>query len=210
MNAMENIYICLAAPLLLAILCLRREGRRTLIFLLTGMTVCLLSAYVSAFAADLMMRDYAFAAYEITPAVEESLKFLPVLFYLLVFAPERDHAVSGTLLVSVGFATFENVCFLTSYGTDQLLRVAVRGFGTGAMHVVCGTAVAVELFLLWDRNWLRLAGTMGVLCFVITFHAVFNICVDQTGAVFAAAAAIPLILLLLYLFFIHPWIKNRE
>ena len=52
MNSIENTYICLAAPLLLAILCLRGHWRRALSFLLAGMTSCLLSAYVSSFAAS--------------------------------------------------------------------------------------------------------------------------------------------------------------
>ena len=52
MNYMENTYVCLAAPLLLAVLCLRREGRRSLLFTLSGMTACLFSAYVSAFLEE--------------------------------------------------------------------------------------------------------------------------------------------------------------
>ena len=44
MNYIENTYICLAAPLLLAILCLSGNARRALIFLLSGMSACLFSA----------------------------------------------------------------------------------------------------------------------------------------------------------------------
>ena len=106
---MENTFVCLAAPLLLAILCLRGEGRCGLIFLLAGMTACLLSAYVSAFLASVLDADLATASHAIAPAVEESMKALPLLFYLLVFEPEKKSAVSGALLVAVGFATFENV-----------------------------------------------------------------------------------------------------
>ena len=53
MNYMENTYVCLAAPLLLAVLCLRREGRRSLLFTLSGMTACLCSAYISTYLAAL-------------------------------------------------------------------------------------------------------------------------------------------------------------
>lgn len=148
MTSMENVYVCPAAPLLLAILCLRGAGRRGLIFLLSGMTSCLLSAYISAWFAGAAGADLLTASYEIAPAVEEIMKFLPLLFYLLVFEPEKKSALSGALLVAVGFATFENVCFLTSYGASELLRLMIRGFGTGAMHVVCGMVVAVGLFFL--------------------------------------------------------------
>ncbi|MBQ9458367.1 MAG: PrsW family intramembrane metalloprotease [Oscillospiraceae bacterium] len=192
---------CLAAPLLLAILCLRRGARRNMIFLLADMTACLFSAYVSAYAAGLSGADVTAASHEIAPAVEEAVKFLPLLFYLMVFEPEKKSAVNGALLVSVGFATFENVCFLTSYGTSDLPRLLIRGFGTGAMHVVGGMVVATGLFFLQERSSLRAMETFAMLCFVTTFHAVFNVLVAQTGAVFWIGAAFPLTLLLAWLAF---------
>lgn len=201
MTSMENTYVCLAAPLLLAILCLRGTGRRDLIFLLAGMTSCLLSGYVSSFATGVAGVDLLTASHEIAPVVEEIMKSLPLLFYLLIYEPEKKSAISGTLRVAIGFATFENVCFLTSYGTMDLLRLVIRGFGTGAMHVVCGMIMAVGLFFLWDRIWLRAVGAFALLCFATTFHAIFNVFVNQTGAVFWIGSAIPLTVVLVYLFF---------
>ena len=199
MTSLENTFICLAAPLLLAILCLRGEGRRGLIFLLSGMTACLLSAYVSAFLASCWDADLTTASHAVAPAVEESMKALPLLFYLLVFEPEKRSAAGGSLLVAVGFATFENVCFLTTNGTGELLRLVIRGFGAGAMHVVCGMTVALGLGFLWDQAWLRAVGGLGLLCSVITFHAVFNVLVNQTGPVFWIGSAIPMMILAAYL-----------
>ena len=83
-NYIENSYICLAAPVILAIMCLRREARTSLIFVLAGMTTCLFSAYISTFIAGMLGVDPASASYEISPIVEEIMKSLPLLFYLLV------------------------------------------------------------------------------------------------------------------------------
>ncbi len=207
MTYIENTYICLAAPLLLAILCLRQEARRSLIFVAAGMTACLLSAYVSTFLAAVKGVGTVTASYEISPAVEEAMKALPLIFYLLVYEPEKRIAVSCTLMVAVGFATFENVCFLTSYGTSELLRLVIRGFGTGAMHVVCGVVVAIGLFFLWEQAWLRAVGGFALLCFVITFHAIFNVLVNQTGAVFWIGSAVPLTVMLAYMIFVRNRIK---
>lgn len=201
MNYIENIYICLAAPLILAIVCVKRETGRPLVFLTAGMTACLFSAYISTFIASLTGTDALTASYEISPAVEEVLKFLPLLFYLLVFEPEKGSALSGAMYVSVGFATFENVCFLTSYGTSDLLRLTIRGFGTGAMHVMCGMVVAVGLFFLWEQIYLRTVGVFALMCFVTSFHGVFNILVNQSGAVFWIGCAIPMTVLAVYLIF---------
>ncbi len=204
MNSIENIFICLAAPLLLAILCLRRNWRRALIFLLAGMTTCLFSSYINAYIAGTQGMEFTFASFEIAPIVEEIMKFVPVLFYILVFEPERKNAISGALLVAVGFATFENVCFLTTYGTMELLRLVIRGFGTGAMHVVCGMVVAIGLYFLWDQTWLQAVGALALLSFVIAFHAIFNIFVNQTGVVFWIGSAIPLTMILVYQLYFRP------
>ena len=77
----------------------------------------------------------------------------------------------------------------------------IRGFGAGAMHVVCGMVVALGLSFLWDQVWLRVVGGFGLLCAVITFHAVFNVFVNQTGPVFWIGNAIPLAMVLAYLLF---------
>ena len=207
MTYIENTYICLAAPLLLAILCLRRDSHLPLVFLLAGMTVCLFSAYVSTYLAAVKGVDTVTASYEISPAVEEAMKALPLLFYLLVFEPEKKSAVTGAVLIAVGFATFENVCFLTAYGSSELLRLVIRGFGTGAMHVMCGVVVAIGMFILWDRVWLRAVGGFALLCFVITFHAVFNILVNQTGAAFWVGSVIPVTVVAAYLLFVRNRIK---
>lgn len=197
MTYMENTYICLAAPLFLAVLCVKGSFRRALTFMLAGMTCCLLSAYVSSFFAALFEIDLATAAHAVAPAVEECIKFLPILFYIVVFEADKDNSINGIILVSVGFATFENVCFLTSYGTENLISVLLRGFGTGAMHVLCGTAIAIGLFSMWDRAWIRIMGTFAVLCFAITFHAIFNIMVSTSGISLWIASTVPMLLIIL-------------
>ena len=205
MNYIENTYVCLAAPMLIAIISLRKEGQRSLFFVLMGMTACLLSAYISSFIAGVMGLELSAAVYELSPVVEEIMKAMPVLFYLLVYEPDKRSAVTCTLMLAVGFATFENICYLTAFGSADLLRLVIRGFSTGAMHIVCGMAVALGLFFLWDQVWLQVVGGFALLCFVITFHAIFNVFVSQTGVVFWVGSMIPLTLVLVY----HLFFRKR-
>ena len=72
MNYIENIYICLAAPLLIVVLCLRGQGKRSILFVLGGMTACLLSSYISTFLAVVHGTDAMTASIEIS--VASSLK----------------------------------------------------------------------------------------------------------------------------------------
>ena len=193
MNYIENIYICLAAPMLLSIICLRGRLRRATAFLLAGMTACLLASYISTFFAEVTGADALWASLEISPVVEEMMKFAPLLFWLLVYEPEKEDAYVNMIVVALGFATFENVCYLTSVGAERLILLLIRGLGTGAMHVVCGMIVSRGLFYLWDKFYLRVAGTAGLISAAITFHAVYNVLVSQTGVAAVIGYALPLV-----------------
>ena len=74
-----------------------------------------------------------------------------------------------------------------------MLHLLIRGFATGAMHVVCGAIVSVGLFYLWDRLWLRAVGTIGLLALAVTYHGIFNILVSQTGIAARIGYVIPLL-----------------
>lgn len=193
MSYIENIYVCLAVPLFIAILCMRGRGRKMMTFVLSGMTVCLLSSYISTYIAILNNADTLSASLGISPVIEEIMKFLPVLFYLIIFEPDRHEIADSLLMTSVGFATFENACYLTTNGASQILHLLIRGFGTGAMHVVCGFLIALGLLWLWDHVWLRVAGTVGLLSIAITYHGVYNILVSQTGTAAMIGYLIPML-----------------
>ena len=201
MSYIENIYVCLAAPLLIAAICMRGKGMRMMMFLLGGMTMCLLSSYISTFIAAAVGVDLLSASLEIAPVTEEIMKFLPILFYLLVFEPGKPEIADGVLMTAVGFATFENACYLTNNGADHIIHLLVRGFGTGAMHVVCGFLIAAGLIILWDRIWLRAAGTVGLLSFSMTYHGVYNILVSQSGTPAMAGYIIPVLTVIITIIF---------
>ena len=77
MTYIENIYLCLALPLLLSLFFIRGRSRRYALFLVIGMTVCLLSAYVSSFFMGYYGADGTTAAIEITPVCEEGMRPRP-------------------------------------------------------------------------------------------------------------------------------------
>ena len=105
--------------------------------------------------------------------------------------------------MSDGFATFENACYLTGNGAADVIHLLIRGFGTGSMHVVCGFLVAIGIIYLWDRAWLQLAGTAGLLSVAITFHGLYNILVSQTGTAAMVGYLIPLITIVITLILRH-------
>lgn len=85
MTYIENVFVCIAGPLLMAAFCMDRKYLRFFLFTIAGMGCCLVAAYVNTFLAALYGASAFNATAEIAPVVEEVVKLLPLLFYLLVF-----------------------------------------------------------------------------------------------------------------------------
>ena len=181
MTYIENIFLCMVSPLLVAALCMGRRQLRFFLFCIAGMGVCLLSAYINTFLAAVYHADALAATAEIAPVVEEIMKLLPLAFYLLVFEPEGEKIKPTAITVALAFATFENVCYLIQNGADRFSFIFFRGFGTGAMHVLCGIIVGAGLAYTWQRTWLKIAGTCGLLGAAITLHAIYNLLITTAA-----------------------------
>ena len=95
MTYIENIFLCLAIPMILSLFFIRGRSRSYTLFVTIGMGICLLSAYVNSFFMWLYGVDGTVAAIEITPVCEELLKLLPLLFYFLIF----DNQMSLTTIL---------------------------------------------------------------------------------------------------------------
>jgi RsiW-degrading membrane proteinase PrsW (M82 family) len=210
MNYIENVFICIAAPFIIALICAKERSRKILIFILCGIVSCLLSSYISTFAASVEGVGLSTASVEIAPLVEEIMKLLPILFFLLVFEPEKEDVAVAVFMTAVGFATFENVCFLAQNGAEGLFRIVIRGFGAGAMHVVCGAIVGTGLIYIWKTSWLRAAGTIGLLALAITYHGIYNILISQTGAAAVAGFLLPVLTAVLVAFIYSPVLNLLE
>ena len=193
MTYIENVLVCMAAPLLVALLFLRQRHRPLLLFCLVGMGMCLLAAYLNTFFAQLYAADAVNAATQIAPVVEEIMKLLPLLFYLAVFEPDAERFRLAAIVVAASFATFENICYLTQNGASQFVYLLIRGFGTGAMHVVCGSVYGSALRPVWASRPLRAACLFGLLCVAVIYHAIYNLLVSAGGAPQLAAYAIPVL-----------------
>ena len=193
MNYIENVFICLAIPLFISIIFTRSTVRLVLTFMLSGMVVCLLSSYISTFLSGSLEIDSFTASLTLVPIVEELMKMVPLVLFILLFEPDVEILPCSVLMIAVGFATFENACYLAQNGAESFQHLLIRGFGTGAMHVVCGALVAIGLMLLWDKLWLRMAGALGLLVVATTFHGVYNILVSQKSSTAIIGYVIPMV-----------------
>lgn len=181
MTYIENIFICLAIPLVLSLLFIRDRARTFTLFVTIGMGICLLSAYVSSFFMRAYGIDAAVTAIEITPVCEEIMKLLPILLYFWIFEPKAERLPTAAIAVAVGFATFENVCYLTENGAENFSFLLIRGISAGALHILCGICIGSGISYVFRRHWLALTGTVGLLGACIAFHAIYNLLVTAEG-----------------------------
>jgi len=195
MTYIENIFVCIAAPLLVATISMGKKYYSIFMFCIAGMGTCLLSAYINSFFAGVYNADLINATTQIAPVVEEIMKLLPLLFYLLVLEPKPGEIKNAMIIVAAGFATFENICCLTQSGAEQLSFLLIRGFGTGAMHIVCGAIAGYGLMYVWQRSWLKVPGTFGLLCASITYHAVYNLLIAHGSTSRYIAYGLPILTL---------------
>ena len=63
------------------------------------------------------------------------------------------------------------------------------------MHVLCGLIVGGGLAYAWQRAWLKVAGTCGLLGAAITLHATYNLLIAYGGAAQYIAYALPVLLI---------------
>lgn len=211
----ENIFLCLAAPLLIAVFLLKGDTRRFLVFFVVGLGACLLCAYINSFFAlvvsgfEYASLDYAQTAIRLTPVSEEVMKALPLFFYLAVFKPKRGAIIGTAFAIGLGFATLENCCYLIQYGAGEFLFVLVRGFSAGIMHAICAAIMGYGLAFVQGRRRLAFAGAVGCLCGATTFHAMYNLMVSGSGGWRVAGYLLPVLTAVALFFFVRRPLGGR-
>ena len=196
----ENILICMAVPLLLTLFFVKGNARQFVFNFLLGMAACLLGAYVSGFvdaASGLGVED---TAVFISPVTEEIMKFLPLLFFFLMFDSEDDKLFHAAIGIGAGFASFENVCSMISSGTESLSFLLIRGLAVGVMHIVSVFSLALGLVIARRFKALRLASMAGALSLSMLFHGIYNLLVSETGISSAVGYMLPLVTALILWF----------
>lgn len=196
MMHIENIFVCITVPLLVSLFFIKEKQRCYTLFICVGMGICMASAYVNSFVMSLYEADPVSTAIQIAPVCEEVMKLLPLLFYILIFEPKPGEIVPAAIAIAAGFATFENVCFLSENGAGNITLLLVRGLSAGALHILCGIAMGYGIAYVFKQRWLAAAGTLGILGANIVFHALYNLMVTAEGMWQSIGYIFPSILIL--------------
>ena len=204
----ENVLICIMVPLLIALMFLQGSARRFVASFLSGMAACLLAAYVGGYLELISGMGAENTSVFLSPIIEEIMKLLPVLFYLMLFEPKDSELMLVAVGIGTGFATFENCCYVLSRGAQSLTYVLIRGSVVGVMHLVSMVALAVGLHLLKRYKVFTLAGIIGALSLAMTFHATYNLLVSKPGPSTYLGYALPLICALILYSQTHRYLRK--
>ncbi|MCR5686045.1 MAG: PrsW family intramembrane metalloprotease [Lachnospiraceae bacterium] len=177
----ENILICIAIPLLISLLFTGGNTRRFILSFIFGMGSCLIAAYISGFIKYSFGLPADDTAVYYSPVIEEVCKLLPMLFYMFVFLPHDGSLFTAALGIGLGFATFENCCYILSEGAYSLPYIIIRGMAAGVMHLVCALVLVMGFSMAKRLNALTLPGIMGALALSTAFHGLYNILVSEPG-----------------------------
>ena len=198
----ENILLCIAVPLLIALLFVRGGARRFVAAFLLGMAVCLISAYISGFFNLITGMGENDTSIFLSPVIEELMKMLPLIFFMLLFSMESRTFMMIAVAVGAGFATFENCCYILTSGADSLPYILIRGLAVGVMHIVSVLALSIWLILAKRLKAFTFPAVVGGLSLAMIFHALYNLLVSQPGVYSVIGYTMPLIAAgLLYLLY---------
>ena len=190
----ENILICIAMPLLIAVFFIKGSARRFTEAFLLGMGVCLLAGYINGFISYSGAFSETDTSIFIAPITEEIMKFIPLLVGLALIRPEDRLLFIIAAGIGAGFATFENCCYILTTGAQSFMYVLIRGMAVGVMHIVSMLAVAFGTVVVRRYRVLSLAGMVGALSFSVTVHGLYNLLVSKPGITSNIGYAFPLVM----------------
>ena len=194
-------FIAITVSLALMLPLMKKELRRLVIFMITGIFACLFVSEINNLLLGAFNNDIFFVTTTITPVTEEIVKMLPILFFAIVVSDEKSTLIPISFAVGVGFALLENVVILTqNVESVTIFWALVRGFGSGLVHGICTVMVGWGISYIKKRRKFFYCGTFALLSSAIIYHAIYNLLVQSqyqyVGILLPTITYIPVILFL--------------
>ena len=115
----------------------------------------------------------------VAPIVEEVLKCLPVLLFLVKkIHPSIDKTiVYCAMSCGIGFSVLESIYYVNSIiiGSDAFVIVLLRTITTALMHGMTVAVLGAGLYLTRDKKHIFLPLIFGLCSLAATIHAIYNL-----------------------------------
>ncbi len=196
------LFICFFIPMVMALFLVKGESKITLLFMIVGIFICLFASYINGYIENASKNFSRMQlTYIVTPVVEEVLKAIPIVVFVFMFEPKKEHLLSCAMMLGIGFSVLENAYILASnIETVTVSWAIIRGFGAGLMHGISTLMVGYGLSYVSTRKKLALTGTYGLLILATMYHACFNLLIQSEyrfyGILMPTVTFLPILLIL--------------
>ncbi len=195
------LFICIVIPLVMLMFLLNARSRLVVGFMMIGMFFCLFASEVNGILVNTGLFDMGYVTTNLTPAVEELLKALPVLFFAFAISDDRRMLLSISMAVGIGFAILENAYIMVSnIDTVSISWAIVRGIGAGLMHGVCTMGIGLGASFVRKKRMLFVPGIAGLLILAEIYHGCYNLLVQSqyryTGILLPVVTYLTILILL--------------
>lgn len=213
-NIVCVLFTLIVIPLSLSMIFMERKSRRTTLFLVIGITLCLIASNINSLLLGYMKVSAFYYVTTISPIVEELLKALPVLYMIFLFwkAPKLEESMVVGLSVGVGFALFESIVMFCQDGmTGSLVWAVSRGIGAGLVHALCTGAFATACYFIRKHREGAHLLLGGVLSAAIIYHGMYN-CMVQSTKLFYVGLILPIVtyFILAVIYFVRKASRSGE
>lgn len=151
------------------------------LFIVLGMAAYLISAYVCNVFMVYYETTEMLADIEIAPVCDEITKFLPLLFFSLIFRPDPGELAPAAITIAAGFAVLESICYIVENSGETVTFLLIQGIATAALHILCGMLIGFGCSYAFRHRWLMLPGTVGLLGTCIGLHAIYDLLILADG-----------------------------
>lgn len=176
-------------PLLFLIVMIKdKQARYILAFFCWG--ICsVLVAYIINTSFSYDSEQSARLTTSIAPIIEESLKALPLLIFMIKKQENEKLVIYCAMASGIGFSVQETLYYFTSLSSTPdmglLLPVIVRTVTTCLMHGMATTIVGFGIARLTNDRRVRIPIVLGMLSLAVTIHSIFNTLIYTRLAFFA-------------------------
>lgn len=193
MSESGKILLLLSIPFVILLPLLHGRMRALCAAFLSGMCICFFSAYINSFAMYGSGMSFIESVRCTTPIIEECMCLLPLLFYLLIVSPEGSDTVMFGVVLGIGFAVFENACYIAANGIVSPQFILIRSASAGVLHVICGLIQGTGVSVAQRNKPVMFTCIAGMLAFTVSLHSIYNLYVSAGGAAMYVGLCIPLI-----------------
>lgn len=189
----ENILVCIAVPFLVSLFFIRGEVRRYLFAFILGMGASLVAAYISGFLGLVSELGENDTSIFISPMIEEFIKLLLLLLFLILCEPQEHTLVMLAVAIGAGFATFENCCYILSFGAESITFIMIRGFVVGVMHIVSVLSLSIWFIFTKKLQVFSFPAVLGGTSLAMIFHSLYNLLVSEPGVTRVVGYLLPIV-----------------